>query len=295
MAKLSHNVEYVFTLLGVKLAHLLSPRQADAFGAALGSLAYLLLPARRRIARDNLKRAMGDTLTERQIQTITKKVFQNIGRTLVEFARFGKIKPEGARRIIVGDGMNYLQQVRQEGKGAIIVTPHFGNWELLGSWFAAVGYPIDFLVGTQHNKKVDDLLNSFRREMGVRIIPLKTSIRGVFQCLKANRLAGLVADQHAHSGGISVEFFGRKAATPKGPAAFAVKAKCPLLPFLMRRERYNRHVVEAGQPIYPPNSDDEERDIETMTIAYTKFFEQGIRKYPDQWMWTHRRWKIVSQ
>ena len=295
MAKLRHNVEYVGALLGVKLAHLLTLRMADAFGAALGSLAYVLLTSRRRIAYDNLRKAMGDSLSEREIRSIARKVFRNIGRTLVEFARFGKIKPEGARRIIVGDGTKYLQRAFQEGKGAIIVTSHFGNWELLGSWFAAVGYPIDFLVGTQHNKKVDGLLNSFRREMEVGIIPLKTSIRGVFQCLKANRLAGLVADQHAHTGGISVEFFGRKAATPKGPAAFAVKAKCPLLPFLMRRERYDRHVVEAGRPIYPPNGGDEEKDIETMTIAYSKFFEASIRKYPDQWMWTHRRWKIVSQ
>jgi KDO2-lipid IV(A) lauroyltransferase len=292
MAKLSHNVEYFFTLLGVKLSHLLSPRQADVLGAALGSLAYLLLPSRRKIAHDNLKRAMGDTLTEQQIQTIIKQVFQNIGRTLVEFSRFGKIKPEGAKRIIVGDGLEHFQKVHREGKGAVVVTAHFGNWELLGGWLAAIGYPVDFLVGTQHNQKVDNLFNNFRREMGVGIIPLRTSIRGVFKCLKENRFAGIVADQHAHSGGVAIDFFGRKAATPKGPAAFAVKANCPMIPFLMRRERYDRHVIEAGQPIYPPNSGDDEKDIETMTIAYTKYFEAGIRKYPDQWMWTHRRWKL---
>ncbi|MFQ6008832.1 MAG: lysophospholipid acyltransferase family protein [Candidatus Zixiibacteriota bacterium] len=292
MAKLSHNIEYVFALIGVKLVHLLSPRMADAFGARLGSVAHLLLPSRRRIARDNLRRAMGETLTEDEIHDIVKRVFQNIGRTLVEFARFGKIRPEGARRIIIGEGLEYLQKVHDEGKGAVVLTAHFGNWELLGSWIAAVGYPVDFLVGTQHNQKIDNLFNNFRREMGVGIIPLKTSIRGVFKSLKANRIAAIVADQHAHSGGVTIDFFGRKAATPKGPAAFAVRANCPMIPFLMRRERYDRHVIEAGQPIYPPNSGDDEKDIEAMTIAYTKFFEEGIRKYPDQWMWTHRRWKL---
>ncbi len=292
MARLSHNIEYCFTLLGVKLAGLLSPRVADFFGAALGSLAYTLLPSRRRIAYDNLKIAMGDTLTEQEIRAIIKRVFKNIGRTLVEFARFGKIKLEGTRKITFLDGLEYLRKVHDEGKGGIIVTAHFGNWELLGSWVAASGYPMDFLVGSQHNQKVDNLLNDFRREMGVGIIPLKTSIRGVFKCLRANHFTGLVSDQHAHSGGVTVDFFGRKAATPKGPAAFAVKAKCPLIPLLIRRERYDRHMVMAGTPIYPPHSGDDEKDIETMTMAYTKFFEDGIRRYPDQWMWTHRRWKL---
>jgi len=292
MARLSHNIEYCFTLLGVKLAGFLSPRVADSFGVALGSLAYALLPSRRRIAYDNLKKAMGDTLSEQEIRAIIKRVFKNIGRTLVEFARFGKIKLEGTRKITFLDGLEHLRKVHDEGKGGVIVTAHFGNWELLGSWIAASGYPMDFLVGSQHNQKVDNLLNDFRREMGVGIIPLKTSIRGVFKCLRANHFTGLVSDQHAHSGGVTVKFFGRKAATPKGPAAFAVRAGCPLMPFLIRRERYDRHVVMAGKLIYPPGSGDDEKDIETMTMAYTKFFEDGIRRYPDQWMWTHRRWKL---
>ncbi len=292
MARLSHNIEYFFTLTGVKLAQLLSPRMADTFGSALGSLAHALLASRRRIAYDNLKKAMGDTLSEEEIQALIKKVFQNIGRTLVEFARFSKTRLEGTRRITISDGVEYLRKVHDEGRGGLIVTAHFGNWELLGSWIAANGYPMDFLVGAQHNQKVDNLLNDFRREMGVGIIPLKTSIRGVFKSLKANHFAGLVSDQHAHSGSVAIEFFGRKAATPKGPAAFALKAKCPLIPLLIRRERYDRHVLMAGKLIYPPGIGDDEKDIEEMTIAYTKFFEEGIRRYPDQWMWTHRRWKL---
>lgn len=289
---MSHNIEYCFTLLGVKLAGLMSPRLADALGAALGSLAYVLLTSRRRIAYDNLNKAMGDVLSQQEMRAIVKRVFKNIGRTLVEFSRFGKIKLDGAKRIIVGDGLEHLQRAHGGGKGAIVVTAHFGNWELLGSWVAASGFPVDFLVGTQHNRKVDGLLNDFRREMGASIIPLKTSIRGIFKCLRANHITALVSDQHAPSGGVVLDFFGRKAATPKGPAALALKAGCPLIPLLMRRERYDRHVVMASELIYPPNSGDDEKDIETMTMAYTKSFEDGIRKYPDQWMWTHRRWKL---
>jgi KDO2-lipid IV(A) lauroyltransferase len=151
---------------------------------------------------------------------------------------------------------------------------------------------MDFLIGTQHNAKVDDLLVGFRKAMGVGVIRLSTSARSVFKALKQNRVTGLVADQHASSGGVVTEFFGRPAATPRGPALFAIRANCPLLPMLIRRERYDRHVVIKGEPIYPPHSGDEEADIRQMTTAYTKFFEKSIRQYPDQWLWTHRRWKL---
>ena len=292
MARLSHHIEYGFTWLGVKLAGLMSPRVADVFGAALGRLVYFLLASRRRIAYDNLRRSLGDAVSPEERRAIVRCVFENIGRTLIEFARFSRIKLAGTRKIVIGDGEEYLQQARREGRGGLVVTAHFGNWELLGSWIASAGYPMDFLVGTQHNQKVDRLFNDFRRQMGVGIVSLKTSARGVFKCLRANRIAGLVSDQHASSGGVVVDFLGRPAATPKGPAAFAIRAGCPLLPFLIRRERYDRHVVMAGVPVYPPQSGDEQKDIEIMTRAYTKFFEDGIRRYPDQWMWTHRRWKL---
>lgn len=291
MARLSHYFEYLAVRSGVGLANSLSPKRADAVGAWLGRMAYRLVPGRRRIAVDNLRQAFGDQYTEAERHQIARGVFENIGRTLIEFARFGKIRAEGARALVHGSTEPFEEALRK-GNGGIIVTAHFGDWELLGAWAGAMGYPMDFLVGRQHNKLVDDLLIGFRKEMGVGIIPLATSSRSVFKALKANRMTGLVSDQHASSGGVRLQFFGRPAATPRGPALFAIRAGAPLLPMMLRRESYHRHVVLAADLIYPPNSGDEEADIQTMTEKYTRFFEDCIRKYPDQWMWTHRRWKI---
>ena len=291
MAKLSHETEYLATLLGVKLAQAMPPGLADSFGATLGSLVHFALASRRRITHDNLKRALGESLSDTERKLIVKNVFRNTGRTLIEFARIGRTIKGGLEEIIVGDGLDHLKEVHDKGKGGIVVTAHFGSFELFGAWVGTRGYPMDFLTGVQHNQKVNSLLNGFRREIGVGLVSIDRTLRPVFKALRANRLIGLIADQHAPSG-VVVDFFGRPAATPKGPAAFAVKAKAPILPFVMRRERYNRHVVMAGDPIYPPASGDSERDILTMTSAYTCFFEDCIRKYPDQWLWTHRRWKV---
>jgi len=291
MAKLSHEIEFLFTLIGVKLAQALPHRLADSFGAALGSLAHFVLTSRRRITHENLRRALGETLDDDQRDRIVKEVFRHTGRTLIEFARLGRLVKRGLDDIIVGDGLDHLERVHYEGRGGIVVTAHFGSFELFGAWVGTRGYPMDFLTGVQHNRKVNDLLNGFRREIGVRLISIDRSLKPVFKALKANRLIGLISDQHAPAG-VVVDFFGRPAATPKGPAAFAVKASAPILPFVMRRESASRHVVMAGEPIYPPATGDDERDIVTMTGAYTRFFEDCIRRYPEQWLWSHRRWKV---
>jgi len=292
MASLSHNLEYAAALTGVKLARIFTPRAADRLGVGLGSLAHAVLSSRRKIALYNLERALGAELSIDVRRRVAKEVFHNIGRSMIEFSRFGKTTLDDVRKLITGPGEEILARVHAEGKGGMVVTAHFGNWELLGVWVAACGYPMDFLIGTQHNEKVDRLLVGFRESMGVGIIRLSTSSRQVFKALKANHMTGLVSDQHSASGGVVLDFMGRPASTPKGPALFSIRTGAPLLPFLLRRERYDRHILIPGEPIYPPNSGDEEVDIAQMTKRYTRFFEQNIRKYPDQWMWTHRRWKV---
>jgi Kdo2-lipid IVA lauroyltransferase/acyltransferase len=293
MASLSHNLEYLATLSAVKMARALSAKSADRLGAGLGNIAYRVLTSRRRIAMENLQKAFGDSYSQQEREQITREVFRNLARTLIEFSRFGKTTQDDLRRIIVGPGREVFSKVLKEGKGGILVTAHFGNWEMLGIWPATCGFPTDLLIGRQHNPKVDDLLVSFRRSMNVGIIPLATSSRQAFKALRANHIAGIGSDQHSSSGGVVLDFFGRPAATPKGPALFSIRTGSPLIPIVLRRENYERHVLMPGEPIYPPNSGDEEADIAAMTIAYTKFFEQAIRQYPEQWMWTHRRWKIA--
>ncbi|UCE24289.1 MAG: lysophospholipid acyltransferase family protein [Candidatus Zixiibacteriota bacterium] len=293
MASLKHNLEYILTRSAFAFAGLLTPRAADRFAAALGNLGYRLLTSRRRVAEDNLRRAEGINLSEAEIGPIVRKVFQNVTRTFIETARFGKLKPEGVRRIVFGEGEKYLRQALEYGKGALLLTAHFGNWELLGAWAAASGYKIDHLVGIQHNEKVHDLWNDCRRSMGAGIIEVsRSTLREVFEALKANHVIGYAADQHAPAQNLILDFFGRKAAVASGPARFAVKTGCAVLPMMLRRERFDRHVLIAAEPVFPPNTGNEKEDVLTVAKSYLKFWEDVIRQYPDQWMWTHRRWKV---
>ena len=292
MASVKHNLEYALALSSTKFARMLSPKAADRLAVGLGNLVYRLSGSRRDIAYNNLKMALGDDLSDHEIREIVHRVFQNVARSLIEFARFGKVGRDRVRQVFVGDDRGILAKVHAGGKGAILTTAHYGNWELTGSYPALHGYPVDFLVGDQHNEKVDNLVNDFRRQIGVGIISAKTGLRSVFKCLKENRILGISPDQHAPSGRLVMNFFGRPASVAKGAALFAIRANSVILPVVSRRERYDRHVITFADPIYPPDTGDEEADIRTMVETYNRFFEAEIRKYPDQWMWTHRRWKL---
>lgn len=293
MAELSHNIEYLFVRAGVFLVNLLPAYVVDLFARGLGNLAYLLLKSRRVIAAENIRRAFGETYSEVETKRIVRSVFQNIARTAVELARFRRLTHQKVLQMTSGDEGKTLGKVKEEGRGAVAVTAHFGNWELLGGWVVASGHPIKVISYQQHNRKVYELVVALRAHLGIGLITLgRESLKDVFRTLKSNNVVGVVADQHAPAQSLVMDFFGRKAAVARGPALFAIRCGCPLVPYVMRRERFNRHVIMHADPIYPPNSGDEEEDIRQMTAGYLSFLEEAIRKYPDQWMWTHRRWKI---
>lgn len=294
MARLSHYAEFLVVRGLTAWAQALSPERADRLGAGIGRLAYRLLSSRRAIAQDNLDHAFGFSLAADARDALIRRVFENTGRTLVELARFPLITADWLDRAIEPHGADILQKALDGGRGGVVVTPHFGNWELLGVYSRHWGFPVEVLVTTQHNLLVDRHLTSLRERAGVAIIRAGSSVRRLFKALKENKLIAFAADQHATSGDLVVTFFGRPAAAPEGPALMAIRAGAPILPFCMRRDRFDRHVIMPGPAIYPPNSGDEKADIRLMTEHYMRHFETVIRAYPDQWLWTHRRWKTVN-
>ena len=294
MAKLTHLVEFSALALARALIAIPSAKMADRLGSSLGRLAHDLLKSRRLIARDNLVQALGEQYTDEELDRIVLNTFKNLGRTMIEIGRFARLGFDGMARLVHSDDADIIKRVYEEGKGAVIVEPHSGNWELLAVWPVALGYPLDILIGTLHNPLVNRMLVKTREKAGVGVLSLAKSMRSAFKSIKAGRLTAITPDQHAPSGNIIAPFFGREASMAKGPALLALRTGCPILPVGLIRESYDRHILFCGDPIYPPNSGDQEADLLTMTKAYFAYFEEHIRKYPDQWMWTHRRWKKIE-
>jgi Kdo2-lipid IVA lauroyltransferase/acyltransferase len=292
MASLSHRLEYLLARMGMALACRLTPRQADALGIGLGRIAHRLLGSRRRLAQDNMRRALGEALTEDQIRENVRGVFINLGRTVVELARYRKLGREGLKALVDPAGFESVRDVLKKGRGVIVATAHFGNWEIGAASMAVHGLPVDALALTQQNPLVNELVQNLRREIGITVLEVPANARQVFRSLQDNHVVYMAADQHASAGTLVLDFFGRPAAVVRGPALFALRCGCPLMPMLLRRDKSGRLVLVTGDTIYPPESGDEDDNVRTMTAAYLRFLETQIRLWPDQWMWTHNRWKL---
>jgi KDO2-lipid IV(A) lauroyltransferase len=292
MATVGHELQYLAARIGMALAYPLSRSTADALGVRLGRMAYRLMSSRRQLAFDNIKQAMGSDLDDLQVEKVVKSVFENVGRTVVELARFNKIGAEGIHALADASGMDPVRAALEKGKGAIVASAHFGNWEMMGVYPATCGIPTDMVVLTQHNAAINRLIVGLREGIGVRILEVPAQTRRVFRALKDNRLVIMAADQHSAAGSLVMDFFGRPAAVFRGPALFAARCGSPIIPMLLRREALDRHVLVVGDAIYPLTGADEEVDVRRMTAQYVAFLEKHIRAWPDQWLWTHNRWKL---
>ncbi|MCJ7497105.1 MAG: lysophospholipid acyltransferase family protein [candidate division Zixibacteria bacterium] len=294
MRRMRHRVEYLLTRGLGTLVQILPYQASICIGSFLGDLAFSLFRIRRKVALDNLKRAFGRSLAEKEVRRIAREAYRNIGRGLVEYAMFPVLKKK-LDKLVKFEGLDNFDRALTGKKGVVLIAGHFGSWELMGAATSQKGYPIDFLVGEQHNILVDNLMNKYRQLMGIGIIKMGVATRGVIKALRNNRFVAMLSDQDAGKDGTMVNFFGYPASTPKGPAAFVLKTEAPLIMGFIIRQDNGRQRIIFEEPIYIRKSKNKDDDIRNLTQAYTSLLEEYIRKYPDHWFWPHRRWKTQSK
>jgi KDO2-lipid IV(A) lauroyltransferase len=209
----------------------------------------------------------------------------------MEYARFPILSREDVLNACDVEGVEQLDWVVKNGKGALVVAGHFGNWELLGACLARRGYPISYLVGQQKNRLVDDLMNKHRACMGSGIIHMGVAMRGVIRTLRGNGWVAMLADQDGGPAGVFVDFLGRKASNHQGPAVFSLRTGAPILFGSTIRLPGGRHRIVFELLRFDGLTDATPENIQTVTQAYTTLLEKWIRQYPDHWFWMHRRWK----
>ncbi|MCX5667524.1 MAG: lysophospholipid acyltransferase family protein [Candidatus Omnitrophica bacterium] len=282
---------YYLGRVAASLAYLLPIRIASAIAAFFGRCAFFLLPKYRDIAIDNLTHAFGSEKTPGEIRHIAGKVFENLGRNAAELINFPKINKENIDRFIKMEGIDIVDGSFARGKGTIILGSHFGNWELLGLTFRVKGYPGSTIGRKIYFYKYDNWLNHLRREQDINVIYRDESPRKMLKVLKDNKILGIVADQDVDSvEGVFVNFFGRPAFTPVGPVVLARATGASLVPtFVIRKHGHHRFIIE--KPIELVDTGNKEADLVTNTQRWSDVIESYIRKYPDQWVWMHRRWK----
>ena len=288
-----YRMEYAFVRLMEAVVCLLPPGVARALGRLLGFLAFSLFRIRREVTLGQLKAVFGKEYSERERVAIGRRAYENFAMTVVEFSRFPVCSPGEILEMVEMEGREHLDRALEGGKGAILVAGHFGNWELMGAALRAAGYPVNFLVGRQHNGLVDRRMNEYRRMMDIGIIPRGIALRGVIHALRKNQFVAMLSDQDARRQGIFVNFLGRKASTPQGAAVFARKVGCPIIVGSSFRGKRGAHRIVLAEPVVPPVTENKARDIRLATQRFTDLLSGAVRQQPDHWFWPHRRWKTV--
>ncbi len=289
--EIRQSLEYAAVRGALALAALLPIDAGQRVGALVGWLAFEVARPRRSVSIDNIMKALG--VSEREATRIARASYMNSGRCLLEFSAFARLSHAEVLNFVAIEGRENLQRVLAEGKGAIIVAGHLGNWELCGATLAAIGTPINFLVGQQTNARVDDTMNDLRRKQGIGIIKRQVALRGVMQALASNQIVAILPDQDARKNGVMIEFLGRPASTVKGPAVFAIRRGCAVLPMFIARTGKG-HVMTIDPPLYASSEGNEDERVRELTQRYTDRIAARVRRYPQEYFWAHRRWKTQS-
>jgi KDO2-lipid IV(A) lauroyltransferase len=255
---------------------------ANALARFYVRLLDLALPRLRRTALKNLEMA-GFAGRER----ITTGVFDSIARLIVSFARFPRITPDNVRELIRYEGLENFEQARSLGKGVLVATGHFGNWELSAFAHAYLTEPMNFVVRPIDNARIDALIEH-RRELSCNLpIAKKDAARGMLRALAGGAAVGVLIDQNTTADqGVFIEFFGVQACAGSAFVKLAHHSGAAVVPgYALWSEKEGRYVLHFEPAVEMTG------DVQTDTQRVHARLETAIRKHPDQWLWIHRRWK----
>jgi KDO2-lipid IV(A) lauroyltransferase len=273
------------------VARMLPFERAGDLGAGIGAAAFHLLGRRRRIAIENLTLALGPAPGGLKAETVARRAFEQLGRSFLEFLALPAQRREDLLARIEFVGFEPLQEWGRAGRGAVVVSGHFGNWELLGAVSGMGLAPMKYLLPRQTNPGSDDYLNEVRRGAGVEPLVIGYRMRAGLRALKEGAFLGMLPDQDARRAGIHVPFFGRPASTHTGPARLAIAANAPIAVGVMERSGRGRFRARILRVLVPDPSAEEEDEVRRLTAEVTEVLEEAIRGRPDHWYWIHRRWK----
>lgn len=282
--KLQHRLEDLALEAAFGGARRLSRTRALKLGATLGSLVRRL-GLRTKVARENLTRAFPEW-SAGQREDVLRRHYEELGRVALEYGSLGRLA-RAPRGEVVAEVRNWEYLERLKGRGAILLSAHFGNFELVGAHLGQ-SHPTDFVVKALSNPLVEERIRRQRQQAGLGTID-SSDVRNVYRALRAGRWVGMLADQDARRQGIFVPFFGVPASTPAGPARIALATGAPIVMGFDFRQPDGRNVIEL-QTLEMPEGDRPDA-VEELTRRHVQVLESVVRRRPESWFWVHRRWK----
>jgi KDO2-lipid IV(A) lauroyltransferase len=220
-------------------------------------------------------------------------VFRNLGFQLVEFCRMPRYRAANTRDWIRTEGLEHYLAARARGKGVLVLTGHLGAWELSSFYHSLMGYPMGMVIRRLDNRLLDEYVNGIRCLHGNQVLHKDDFARGLLTAMHAGETVGILMDTNmTPPQGVFVQFFGVEACTASGLARVALKTDAAVLPgFLVWERNERRYVLHFGPELVFTRTSNADNDILAATQQCNDVLEAWIRRYPEQWLWIHRRWK----
>ena len=273
-------------------------KPAHARPSTVGKMLYYLLPVRRGVIRENLRRVYGNALPDEEVTRLAQSHYGHLGRLAVEFLWFSLVPGAKRAALVRVENIHSLEEALTQGKGVLVLTGHVGNWEVataagLGSYPQARGR-FYFVRRPFKPRWLDGLVTRRFVRAGFGVLPKRGGLGAILDRLAAGDLVVYPLDQHAsRKDGVVVDFFGHPASTFRSLAILALNTGAPVVPAASWREPDGRHVLRFEAPLAPFESDDVNEAIRRNTRAYNAALERMILRHPEQWWWAHRRWKAI--
>jgi phosphopantetheine--protein transferase-like protein len=262
-----------------------------------GRWLYHLLPYRRSVVLGNLRRVFGDALPEEEIRKLAQAYYAHYARFVLEFIRLPFMTPAWRKACVRVENMEAPLRAHQKGKGILLLTGHFGNFEV--STVSGIGqFPqyrglLHFVRRPLKPRVLNDFVTRRFQRAGFGVLPKRGSLDQILDLLAGGAIIVYVFDQHAGKGdGINVDFFGHPASTFKSVALLALTTGAPVIPAYSWREPDGRHVLRFEDELRVIEHENVGEAIRLNTRAYNAALERMLLRHPEQWIWMHRRWKL---
>jgi KDO2-lipid IV(A) lauroyltransferase len=287
-----HRLEFAPVWLLVRTIGILPRPLARVFGISLAWLVYLLHRRLRRVGLRNLALAFPDKSPSAR-RKILRGTFTSLGRQLAEVCLFPRYTRENVGQVIVYDGFENYERAHARGKGVLYLTAHLGGWELSAFAHSLHGHPLKIVMRELDNPYLDALVQRYRTLHGNAVISKDNFVRGLLAAMRAGETVGILMDTNmTPPQGVFVDFFGIQACTASGLARIALRTDAAVVPgFSIWDPVLRKYRLRFEPAVKLIRTQDEEADVLANTALFTKVIEDHVRRYPDQWLWVHRRWK----
>ena len=285
-------LEYAAAWPFIKILGILPRPLARATGIGLAWAVYLLHVRLRQVGMRNLAMAFPEK-SEAERARILRGEFASLGRQLAEVCHFPQYTRENVEQVVVYDGLENYEQAYARGKGVLFLTAHFGGWELSAFTHSLHGHWMHVVVRAMDNVYLDRLIRRYRSMHGNQVVEKDDFVRGLLAAMKAGEVVGILMDTNmTPPQGIFVDFFGIPACTASGLARIALRTDAAVVPtFTIWDAELGKYRLRFDPAVELVRTGDLEADIKANTQKFTSIIEEYVRKYPEQWLWVHRRWK----